>query len=535
MMMLLIRSCNQRCALAVQRQPARRVASLASSQRKAAYVRKRAQIKCQAPPSIASIPAEPSDPIGNAGAYIRAIGCSRRVYLKNTYLTAEEIEGLAYRVRVLSSNEFLNSVLISSTDDDDPEQTQGLDKEIDMYAGGDILDGYLFDPKPGHVLHAVGGYDPLALFKSGKHKDAAAVASLLDSVSDLALATLGHARKSKVPVITIPHGSVTDSGYALCLSTYMCATEQTHFRILNPSRGLTFDPVGFSYILPKLRQEFHQQSSSSYGKSCGYILALMGYEATPQDMMETGLASHYLENPMAIMGTLERTLSLLPPWNQQQCVKNPVVMEGDSQKNYYRNPEDVPDYNLPFRNVQVASTMQAFAEYKADGHAPYTYDTKDDECFPAAFDLEPLPWDVARESDLVNYAATFDEIFQQENTVEGLIEAFREIGERGTQDPEEQEGIDVAADFVRRLEAQAPLALRVTHKLLKLGQGPTETIQSCMEREKNAQMKLMTMPDFHNWGKAQLTGGKASKLMSWQHRSVADVTEDEVSEVIGLH
>jgi enoyl-CoA hydratase/carnithine racemase len=502
-----------------------------SVQRNAVHDRKRAQKICQAPASIAAVPADASDPVGNAGAFIRPNGCLRRVYLRNTHLSPAEIEGLAYRVRVLSSNEYLSSVLIA-TDNEDP---RGIDLELSDAVGsdgGDLEDGYLFDPKPGHVWHAAGGYDPVQWYQSGKYNDTKAVEKLLNAVQDLALATLGHKTKSRIPIITIPHGAVTDSGYALCLSTYMCATEQTYFRILNPSRGLTFDPVGFSYLLPRLGQEFKQVAASFRG--CGHILGLMGYEATPEDMMETGLATHYMENPVALMGTLERTLSLLPPWNQQMGIRKPPQLESDRQQFQYRAPDETPDFNREFRNVAVASTMNAFSQYDARGSAPFDGDVvEDDPNFPAAFDFDPLPTLGGRESDLVNYAGTFDEIFQR-STLEGMLEGFREIAGRITNDPEEQEGIDVAADFVRRLEEQAPLALRVTHKLLNLGDGPEETIHTCMAREKAAQTKLMAMADYQNWAKTQVSmkGRKAKKFMEWQHQTVADVTEDEVSEVM---
>lgn len=507
-----------------------------NAQRRAAFSRKQAEKLSFAPASIASIPAEIGDDIGEAGAAIRPIGCSRRVFLINPHLKEEEIEGLAYRLRALSTNESLNSVLIA-TDDEDPRQTEGLPSMVldqDSLLNESVAENHLFDPKSGSVWHAAGGYDPLAWFKSGKHKDAAAVASLLDSIEDLALATKGRPMVSRIPIITIPHGAVTDSGYALCLSTYMIATEQTHFRISNPSRGLTFDPVGFSAILPRLGWEFNQPCAPYTG--CGYILALMGYEATPEDMIETGLASHYMSNPTVSMGMLERTLSQLRPWNQQEFVKSPPQTEGDRMRNKYRPIEETPDHHRFSRNVAVASTIDAFTSYAAHDSGSRMVDVEEDQSHLAAFDLDPTPWSLERESDLVDYAYSFDDIFKREETVEGLLESFRQIAERKTKDSEEQEGIDVASDFVKRLEEQAPLALRVTHKLMKLGAHEDETFQSCMRREKAAQAKLMTMPDFENWGKAQLSisGSKAKKFTGWQHRGVADVSEDEVSEIIGV-
>jgi len=497
--------------------------------------RRRAEKLCHAPPTIRAIPDDAGENVGNAGAFIRPIGCSRRVFLMNPYLTPDELEGLAYRIRVLSSNEALNSVLIA-TDDDDPAETGAMPSsllEVEALRGQDINDSWLFDPKPGQVWHAAGGYDPLAWYTSGKYKDPIAVASLLESIQDLAMATKGHATRSRIPIITIPHGAVTDSGYALCLSSYMIATEQTHFRISNPSRGLTFDPVGFSFILPRLGEEFKQPCARF--KGCGLILGLMGYEASPEDMVETGLATHYMSNPTAVMGMLERTLAQLPPWNQQEYTKKPKRTEEERQRFKYRPPEEVPDHNAQFRNVAVASTIHAFTEYHADGSASWDLITEnDEETYPAAYDFDPVPWQDDRESAVIDYAATFDEIFCSNLGLEGILEGFRDVAGRVTKDPDEQEGIDVAADFVRRLEEQAPLALRVTYKLMHMGKSKRETIESCMKRERVAQARMMAKPDFENWAKAQLTGSGSTKFTNWKHQSITDVTEDEVLEIIGM-
>lgn len=506
----------------------------ASVKAQAAAARKKAHILCQAPPSISAIPDNAGDEPGNAGAFIRPVGCTRRVFLLEPYLTPEEIEGLAYRLRVLGQNEALNSVLIA-TDEDDPKETGALPSsilEMDALRGEDIDDAWMFPPKPGHTWHTAGGYDPVAWYKSGKYKDAAAVESLLDSIQDLALATQGDSKKSRIPIITIPHGMVNDSGYALCLSTYMIATERTTFRILNPSRGLTFDPVGFSFLLPRLGQEFRQPSAAF--KGCGQILALMGYEASGEDMVEVGLATHYMENPTAIMGTLERTLGELPPWNQQRYTKKPVQTEADRQRLKYTPSYELQDHFKQFRNVSVASTIEAFTSYRADAAAPYTYNDEDNyEALPAALDFDPLPWHEERSSELVELAAEFDKIFREEKSVEGLMERFREMASQS--DSDSQETALLAADFVRRMEEQSPLALKVTHRLMQLGQRPSETLDSCMKREKAAQAKLMKMPDFEMWAKAQLSidGGKPKPVKEWTHKSVADVSADLVEEVLG--
>lgn len=507
----------------------------ASVRAKARANRKKAQIIGHAPPSIASIPDDAGDSMGRAGAFIRPVGCTRRVFLMKPYLTPDEIEGLAYRIRVLGQNDSINSVLIA-TDDDDPVATGALPSsilELDALREENIDDKWIFPPKPGQTWQTARGYDPVAWFKSGKYKDSASVASLLDSVRALALATRGDPKKSRIPVITIPHGLVQDAGYALCLSSYTIATERTAFRILNPSRGLTFDPVGFSFILPRLGEDFNQPSAEF--KGCGQILALMGYEASGEDMVELGLATHFMENPTAIMGTLERTLSELPPWNQQRYLKKPVQLESDRQRFKYTPSYELPDHFKMFRNVSIASTIEAFTSYRADAAAPYTYKDEDNyEALPASFNFDPVPWHEERVSDLVEFAAAFNGIFQKESSVEGLLERFREVAGQAPVNPEEQELAVVAADFVKRMEDQSPLALKVTHKLMQIGQQQSETLESCMEREKTAQANLMKMPDFENWAKAQLStnGSKPKPFKGWQHKSASEVTQDEVEAVL---
>ena len=253
-------------------------------------------------------------------------------------------------------------------------------------------------------------------------------------------------------------------------------------------------------------------------------------------MVETGLATHYMSNPTILMGMLERTLSQLRPWNQQVVVKTPRQTEAERMRDKYLPIEERQDHHKFSRNVAVASTVHAFTQYSAQDNSCRAIDVQEYQSHLAAFDLDPTPWSLERESDLVDLAYTFDDIFKEERTVEGLLERFGEIAGRRAKNPEEQEGIDVASDFVRRLEEQAPLALRVTHKLMELGASEAETFQSCVKREKAAQAKLMTMPDYENWAKAQLSivGSKAKPFTGWKHSSVKDVTEEEVSEIIGV-
>jgi hypothetical protein len=141
-----------------------------------------------------------------------------------------------------------------------------------------------------------------------------------------------------------------------------------------------------------------------------------------------------------------------------------------------------------------------------------------------------VPWHAPRSSDLVDYAATFDEIFTSESTLTGILERFRQVAARETTDPEVQGGIDVAKDLCRRLEQQSPLAVSAVHRLLKEGYKGLETLQSCMAREKRVQCKLFGMEDFANWAKHASKSNEP--FTGWKHQSIADVTEDEVTELL---
>ena len=162
----------------------------------------------------------------------------------------------------------------------------------------------------------------------------------MDGMQNLALATRGDVSSTRIPIITLPHGLVNDGGYALCMGSYMLASPDTCFAILNPSRGLAFDPIGLSFILPRLGQEFEQPVVQYPG--AGMILALTGMHANAEDMMETGLATNYIES-VSTLGTLERTLGNLLPWNQQAILKEPPRNHGA--------PRPKEDVNAAYRNV----------------------------------------------------------------------------------------------------------------------------------------------------------------------------------------
>jgi enoyl-CoA hydratase/carnithine racemase len=390
------------------------------------------------------------------------MGNSRRIFLLDPHMEAEEMEGLAHRIHALANNEAINSVLIASDDQDDLE-TNCLprfvtDIENPRY-GGLNMD---FDPAPQSTWHVSGGYDPLKLAETVSMDGSGEKSSyLLESMRKLALATKGEESGEEatcVPVITMPHGMVTDAGYALCMGGYVLATRQTSFSIKNPSRGLSLDPVGFSYMLPRLGWG-HGQRSAKY-RGCGMLLALAGYEANCFDMVETGLATH-LVSDSAALPILEYDLASIPPWNQQRLVANPTRRYGEPQKS---------DPNARFRNKIIANIVEQLSEHSCNPGNSLPYDFTVTHVDDPALDTDQVPWDAGFfSSELVDTAAHFDKIFGRELTLEGIMERLREEGSKHSEDEEEQENIRIAKEIVTRMDRQSPLALRVVGGLIVMG------------------------------------------------------------------
>ena len=119
----------------------------------------------------------------NTGAALRQVGTTRRVFLLDPYLTTNEIEGLAYRLRVMSNNQGINSVLIATDDDDDVEYSalasSARDSEEFYVPVVDMPElGSEAAKDDNHIWHVAGGYNPRDLFQSGDYKDPAAIQSI---------------------------------------------------------------------------------------------------------------------------------------------------------------------------------------------------------------------------------------------------------------------------------------------------------------------------------------------------------------------
>ena len=474
-----------------------------------------------APNSIDLIPDNRFDP--DAPAIIRQVGSTRRIFLMNPYFNEQELEGLAYRIRTLTKNEGLASVFIA-TDQTDPSKHRAMPGSLL------VRDGVVEDPAyfgtvpvfPEHTYHVSGGYDHLEFYRQGKHKDPKACQSLLRNLSDLSMALRGDARTTRIPTISAIHGAITDGGAAFLNSTYVLATPETRISIENPLRGLSLDPVGLSYFLPRLGEAF-SQPAAKYNP--GLLIGCFGYQAHAEDLVETGLATHFTDSVNNI-NLLETALSELRSWRQQGLLKQP--------KRFYGDPEPREDHNAAFRNVSVSATIDCHSSYRADHCHPWA-DNIHDEYGDPSMEPDYVPMTMERSSELVNWAATFDEILR-EKTLVRMLQGLNEVSEIQSTDPEEIEVRDMAAQMVRRMEQQSPMAASITFALLRKGASKLESYESCLQRERRVQAKLLAWDDFERWAKHvnmksdQKNNGP--QFTNWKHKNLSEVSSDEVAEIL---
>jgi enoyl-CoA hydratase/carnithine racemase len=471
------------------------------------------------PKSVRRIPHR-NQPIGNASAVIRDIGLSRRVFLLDPALDSEELEGLAHHIKILTKNAGINSVLIANDDTDDrannclPAMVTS-DREDDLLA--EIMKIKDFRHKTKHVSQ---GYNPLKVYTDGIHLDKASLQELLVGLTKLARACLGEDERAKVPVVTIPHGRVTDGGYAICLASYVMTTDETSFSILNPSRGLALDPIGLSYILPRLGWDYKQLSAKYPG--CGILLGCSGIEVSCHDMVYTGLATHYM-NSIRRLGPLERAISETVPWNQQALFKAEPLVYGQLPLGF--------DENEPARNIQLGSVIEAATTYSV-------FDAILDESEPPnggdpTTNLDYDPWlGTDQPTPLIDRAIVFAKIFREESTILGIVDRFRELAGRSPCEDYPRNNLDAAAQIVQGFESQSPLALSVTYELLKMGARHGQTMDSCIDRETRTQMNMFAKPDFKNWAEHAVAKGEDVPFKGWTHKSLKEVSPDEVEEII---
>ena len=505
----------------------------------------------KAPQSVLSIPSSvrygpisisdlKNDSTGKVpSAAIRQVGATRRIFLLNSHMTGEEMDGLAHRIKILGKNSGLNSILLSnnleqnSCDDVDfifPSSALDIckpDNTLDCSIGARNDEA---SPKErGTVWDVAGGYDARALV--GESPDEKR--EVLNAMMRLALSIKGNKVSyqnvkndyaSKIPFISVTHGSLSDGGYAFAMGSYAFVTPDSRFSIQNPSRGLSFDPIGLSFILPRLGWE-HKQAASNY--PLGSVLAYTGFVADGFDMIESGLATNYIDSTNKV-GYMERALSELPSYSQQGLRKAPIKKYGQSSEGTL----DLRDVNGQYRNVAVANLLHDVCDFDAAGQdyasPKHEASFRADEDPSLVLDGERMQYFEERSSILMTAAATFDDVFRKEDTVQGMLDQLRQYTSVNAKNEEHEKALSLAKDLLEGMESQSPLALHAVHKLLRAGRGKKQTLESCMEREKIVLLNLFEKEDYKNWAKSGLGAGE---FKDWKHKSVHEVTKDEVEEL----
>jgi len=88
-----------------------------------------------------------------------------------------------------------------------------------------------------------------------------------------------------------------------------------------------------------------------------------------------------------------------------------------------------------------------------------------------------------------------------------------------------------------RILARSPLAQEATLRFISKGRGSGETMESCMEREKRVQLRLLQKGDFKVWAALAGEHGCAEcepPANGWTHRHVKDATKEEVDELFAV-
>lgn len=492
------------------------------SNQAAADRRKAVRLSPQHVPASLGMVADGIDRTNTSPVVIREVGTTRRVFLREPVLShVEEVEALAYRVRTLTKNEALSSVMIGNPEVNNREDILSSALQTRDSA---VRDEQVDEELDEDAAPCWYGLDPLAYSYC---KDEASVQHALHCLSNLSAAFHGDTKETKIPTISIPDGSIKDAGAALLLSSYVLTTRHSTLSLQNARRGLALDPIGLSYLLPRV---------SDVGATLGLILSLTSLPASSDDLLEARLATHSLESTHGI-SILEDMLGQLRPWNQQGFLKKPL--------SYYGDPESQHDFNSAYRNVGVAEAVLCVASAADNSNEPWTFE---EDFIPPdspghedpSLALDDMSWLEDRTSSLMDAARTFHPILQEEcKSLTQVIQKLEEIGSRTSSDPAEQEGIDVAKEWAERIREASPLAAAATYRLWQEGAQPWESLNSCLTRERNVQAALILQAeDYRAWSiqetqkrqtsQGAITGEDEEQLPTWTYRRIEDVTEGDV-------
>jgi len=438
---------------------------------------------------------------------ILPISCARRVILRQPHFSADELHGLAFRLSVLGTNGAITSILVAP-DQYHNGQVSSLNYIDPHFRQRSMID---FPLNPYKIDDCFLGINHLQIKEEDMSMDD--IKHLLSGISELATACN---TMKKSPVITVSNGLISDGGLALCMGRYVVATENTRFCISTPSKGLAFDPVGYSYILNRLGKDY-RQPAAKYTRALASILALTGYTANGSEMVSIGLATHFASWGVEI-GLLEETLGLIQPYEAQEKwakdrakyrPKSPSTMSSRQP----RTPSPSPLPQNRYFDAAVANALDALSEGNA---------ARID--FAAAFHAQDLRLSAEPDNSIVDFAATFAEILEQDS-LEGIIDGLAQAKSSPNVDKDFKSAAELLYNGIQK---QSPLSLLVTQRLLVKGRESDEKLGTCMERERKVQQMMLNGRDFDAWSRAHKKGGK----VVWRHESVSEVTKQEVDDIL---
>lgn len=240
-------------------------------------------------PSVKTIGVRPSNRPKNVTLLPSA--AMRRVMVQRSYLTADECHGLADRLRVLGTNGAISSVFIS----------RGTGKLSAVHAiDPQERERRMLDPiNPHKIQDDLKGID---YAKLSPNKDDQHFA-----LTGLQALTKACYTMKKAPVVTLFDGQVENGGFGMAMGRYVMVTDQTRFQINTAQRGLSLDPIGYSFVLNRLGKDYRKLSCSTMAMA--NAVALCGMQLNGSDMLAAGLATHYATEGQSLHSLLEYNLA----------------------------------------------------------------------------------------------------------------------------------------------------------------------------------------------------------------------------------
>eukprot|EP00586_Coscinodiscus_wailesii_P021914 CAMPEP_0172496894 /NCGR_PEP_ID=MMETSP1066-20121228/94667_1 /TAXON_ID=671091 /ORGANISM="Coscinodiscus wailesii, Strain CCMP2513" /LENGTH=470 /DNA_ID=CAMNT_0013269433 /DNA_START=66 /DNA_END=1478 /DNA_ORIENTATION=+ len=455
----------------------------------------RAKLPPNTPPSVLTVPfvnnpLPPDSPRPNA--VVCPAGTCHSAYLFEPHLAPDETSGLSHRLQIMSRNKSLSSVLISFAEKYYVDNNEGTYTPRSSYANSKEAQfsrmSAALSPEPPHQLSFEGYRHPIP------PEDRART---LDALSNLALCT--HDPRTKIPVVfAAGNATISDGGYALSLcSHYTVCSASATYRVTNPRRGLSFDPIGLSFVLTRLGVDDDDDVLSDLSLAMGRMVSLGGYEMSGTEMVGVGMGTHLVYPPGdgdEMVNLLEYELGNLTSFESQVFLERPRVTQAEAT---YRKQNAIWDDDDLVNQKYKNQTVHELLRDMTDGVSSKV-----------------------GEVDIVTIAAMLKDTLERES-LEGVIEGFKEL-----QDNDNRLG-RLAKDFLTKFEERSPLALAAVDKLLMKANDNSESLESCAAREKTVLMNLIKGKDYKNWVANGL------EKVEWTHQSINEVSSDEIDELFG--